>query len=232
MSKHYICRTVNELPAYMQAQVNISGGEQIAAGYIFNANELEDKVGNFTVYELEKITDVSAQTPVILLNNDFETLKDKRRPKGNSDWTTYTFRNNEVVTAIRLLPEVKLEISADSTVLVDDIGEVGKAEGYLIPVNENMQLHYYKNIEESELPMTYLKVEAIKAFRLGGKFGNECAKTFVARVLTKEGLDTSKATAYAEDILLGKTAFARGLEIVGTLETPKITDCRSFFIKM
>lgn len=182
MSKHYICRTVNELPSYMQAQINISGDETIAAGYVFNADELEDTYGNVSVYELIKITDNTAQTPAILLNNGFDTLADKRRPKGNSDYTTYTYKNGEVVTAIRLLPEIKLEISVDSVVLVDEVGEVGKSSGYLVPENNDMQLHYYKNIDASKLPKTFLKVEAIKAFRLGGKFGNEYIKTFVARV--------------------------------------------------
>lgn len=182
MSKHYICRTVNELPSYMQAQINISGDETIAAGYVFNADELEDTYGNVSVYELIKITDNTAQTPAILLNNGFDTLADKRRPKGNSDYTTYTYKNGEVVTAIRLLPEIKLEISVDSVVLVDEVGEVGKSSGYLVSENNDMQLHYYKNIDASKLPKTFLKVEAIKAFRLGGKFGNECIKTFVARV--------------------------------------------------
>lgn len=182
MNKHYICRTVNELPSYMQAQINISGDETIAAGYVFNADELEDTYGNVSVYELIKITDNTAQTPAILLNNGFDTLADKRRPKGNSDYTTYTYKNGEVVTAIRLLPEIKLEISVDSVVLVDEVGEVGKSSGYLVPENNDMQLHYYKNIDASKLPKTFLKVEAIKAFRLGGKFGNESTKTFVARV--------------------------------------------------
>ena len=182
MKKHYICRTTTELPSYMQAQINISGNDTIAAGYVFNADELEDSYGNVSVYELTKITDTAKQTPAILLNNGIEELKDNRRPKGNSDYTTYTYRNGEVVTAIRLLPEIKLEISVDSVVLVDEVGEVGKSSGYLVPENNDMQLHYYKNIDASKLPKTFLKVEAIKAFRLGGKFGNECIKTFVARV--------------------------------------------------
>ena len=182
MNKHYVCRTVNELPSYMQAQINISGDDTVAAGYVFNADELEDTYGNVSVYELTKITDNTIQTPAILLNNGFETLADSRRPKGNSDYTTYTYKNGEVVTAIRLLPEIKLEISVDSVVLESDIDEIGKSSGYLIPENNDIQLHYYKNIDASKLPKTFLKVEAIKAFRLGGKFGNESTKTFVARV--------------------------------------------------
>ena len=55
MKKHYICRTVNELPDYMQAQINISGDETIVAGYVFNANELENIYGNVSVYDLKTI---------------------------------------------------------------------------------------------------------------------------------------------------------------------------------
>lgn len=180
--KHYICRTVTETPAYMQAQINISGDDKIGAGYVFNANKLEDKEGNLAVYELEKISDSEKQIPAILLNNDFETLTDGRRPKGNKDWTTYTFNKGSVVTAIRLLPEIKLEISLDSVILEDAADEI---EGYLVPKDNDMQLHYYKNIDESELPRVYLVVEALKDFRLGGNFGGQFAKTFVARVQEK-----------------------------------------------
>ncbi|MCI7634046.1 MAG: BspA family leucine-rich repeat surface protein [Mollicutes bacterium] len=225
--KHYICRTVTETPAYMQAQINISGDDKIGAGYVFNANKLEDKEGNLAVYELEKISNSEKQIPAILLNNDFETLTDGRRPKGNKDWTTYTFNKGSVVTAIRLLPEIKLEISLDSVILEDTVDEVG---GYLIPKDNDMQLHYYKNINESELPRVYLVVEALKDFRLGGNFGGQFAKTFVARVqekCTSSGIDITDATATASDIMEGKVAYTNSGRTIGTLK--KGTDCSFLF---
>ena len=225
--KHYICRTVTETPAYMQAQINISGDDKIGAGYVFNANKLEDKEGNLAVYELEKISNSEKQIPAILLNNDFETLTDGRRPKGNKDWTTYTFNKGSVVTAIRLLPEIKLEISLDSVILEDTVDEV---EGYLIPKDNDMQLHYYKNIDESELPRVYLVVEALKDFRLGGNFGGQFAKTFVARVqekCTSSGIDIKDATATASDIIEGKVAYTNSGRTIGTLK--KGTDCSFLF---
>ena len=87
--KNYVCRTVTELPGYMQAQVRVQDNTTIHAGEIYVADTLDNGLhyGNFTYYIPEIISDVETQDPVIVLDGSFEVLEDGRRPKGQPDYT-------------------------------------------------------------------------------------------------------------------------------------------------
>ena len=177
--EHYVCRPVTELPSYMQAQFRVPQGEIITAGQVFAAEKLDTdlKYGNWTVFVPEILSDTETQIPSIILDNGFETLPDGRRPDGQPDYTEYAFTENQVITAIRLLPETKFEISYDSVIQESEI----KVGGYLVPEVGSRHLIYKEMLEETDTSI-YLVVEALKHFRIGGLYGNEFANTMVVRV--------------------------------------------------
>ena len=41
MAKHYLCKTVTELPAYMQAQFRVQEGTQMHTGDVYLAETLD-----------------------------------------------------------------------------------------------------------------------------------------------------------------------------------------------
>lgn len=176
---NYICRTVTETPGYMQADFRVPEGTQVYPGEIYMPNQLDTDLGygNWRVYLPEVIEDVETEVPAIILNGGFETLSDGRRPDGNPDYTTYEFNPGDVATAILLKPEIKLEISYDAISNGIDV----EGLGYLIPEEGLGLLKFVETLDEVNSKV-YLKVEALKEFRLGGLFGGEFAKTMVVRV--------------------------------------------------
>lgn len=181
MAKHYLCKTVTELPAYMQAQFRVQEGTQMHTGDVYLAETLDtnmrEKNKNYLTFIPENISDISKQVPAIVLNNSFETLVDGRRPDGNPDYTEYVYQPDEVITAIRLLPGARFEISYDCISNLNDIDGLG----YLALKNDSGLLKYVKTLDEVESKV-YLVIEALKSFRIGGQSGNEFIDTFVARV--------------------------------------------------
>lgn len=54
MAKHYLCKTVTELPAYMQAQFRVQEGTQMHTGDVYLAETLDtnmrEKAKLFNIY--------------------------------------------------------------------------------------------------------------------------------------------------------------------------------------
>lgn len=179
---HYVCRPVTELPAYMQAQVRVPAAEVdgLRAGQVVQAEKLDENLyGNYSVYTPEKITDITKQDYAIILNGTFEEMSDGRRPDGNPDYTTYVYKPGEVATAIRMIPNVKFELSVDACATAV-AGETIKPGDNLIPANGSYELTYSAAATEVTAKH-YLTIEATKFFRLGGKFGGDFASTLVVR---------------------------------------------------
>lgn len=194
-SENYICRTVTELPAYMQVKIRVPEDIEITAGEIFVADTLDTNLGygNWDVYVPDTIENAN-DIPVIVLNNSFETLEDGRRPAGNPDYTQYIYKENEVITTIKLLPEIKLELSPDNFSNFEEF-ESKLAEGeeniigtYIYPDLGTNDLQWTDSINNITTK-SYLYIEALKWFRLGGLFGGDFAQTLVVRV--KENVSTS-----------------------------------------
>lgn len=178
---HFIARTVTENPGYMQAKIRVPAGEELHAGQVVVAESLDATLGygNWDVYAPTKVANAASDRVAIILDGGFETLNDGRRPEGQPDYTQYTFKAGEVVTAHRLMPEVRFEISKEA--LSEDAAEATIAVGdNLIPAASQWELDL-SAASEAVTAKTYLKVEALKYFRLGGKAGAEFAETLVVR---------------------------------------------------
>ena len=186
MAKHYLARTVTENPSYMQAALKVQAGTTEVAGNIFVAEKLDNAVKgaegdrNLMVYTPEAITDITKQDIVLVLNNGFETLTDGRRPEGQPDYTQYGYGAGEVVTAHRLIPGVRFEISVDACdESVANAGTLAVGDN-LIPANGKNVLVYSK-AGTAVTAKNYLTIEAIRDFRLGGQSGMEHTKTLIVR---------------------------------------------------
>lgn len=179
---HYVCRPLTELPAYMQAQVRVPAAltEGLRAGEVVQAEKLDENLyENYSVYMPEQITDITKQDWAIVLNGTFEEMSDGRRPDGNPDYTTYVYKPGEVATAIRMIPNIKFELSVDacdSTVA----GATIKPGDNLVPKANEYALTY-SAAATNVTAKHYLTIEATKFFRLGGKFGGDFASTLVVR---------------------------------------------------
>lgn len=181
--EHYLCRPIVELPAYMQDKFIVPAGEIISAGQIYVAETLTNELRqeNWDVFYPSLIEDVGEQIPSIVINNGFEMLPDNRRPKGQPAYTQYYYTEGEVITAVKLLPETKFEISYDSIIIESEIS-IG---GYLIPEDGGSRLLYVDSLNGNQ-PRIYLVIEGFKFFRLGGQSGEQFAKSLVVRV--KQGM--------------------------------------------
>ena len=109
MAKHYIARTVTENPGYMQAKIRVPADVTLHAGQVVVAETLDAALGygNWDVYAPTQVADATKESIAVILDGGFETLADGRRPDGNADYTQYLFNEGDVVTAHRLLPEVR-----------------------------------------------------------------------------------------------------------------------------
>lgn len=180
MAKHYVCRAVTENPSYMQAQIKVPAADELHAGLVVVAENLDASIrGNLSVYAPTKVADITKDNLAIVLDGGFETLSDGRRPDGQPDYTQYTFKEGEVVTAMRLLPETKYELSIDAC--GDSVAAATVVPGdNLIPEVGKYELKYSAK-GTAVTAKNYLTVEAVKYFRLGGQSGMDMAKTLVVR---------------------------------------------------
>ena len=177
---NYIARTVTENPAYMQAQIKVPAGQTYHAGQVVVAESLDNSIrGNLSVYAPTAVADITKEDIAIILNNGFETMADGRRPDGQPDYTQYEFRAGDVVTAHRLLPQTRYEISIDAC--AQSVKDATIAPGdNLIPKNGSLELEYSKT-GTAVTAKNYLTIEATKYFRLGGLYGEQFASTLVVR---------------------------------------------------
>lgn len=182
---NYVAKTVTENPGYMQADVIVPADTKLHAGQVVVAETLDSTLGygNWKTYTAEQVSDITSDSIAIILNGTFETLDDGRRPKGQPDYTQYEYQAGEIATAHRLLPETRYEISVDSC---DETVANALTAGTLvpgdnlIPANGSYELAY-SAAATAVTAKNYLRIEAIKYFRLGGQFGMDFAANLIVR---------------------------------------------------
>lgn len=226
--EHYICRTVTENPGYIQAQLKIPAGVEIAAGEVFNANELDNgEYGNFNVYIPELITDVNDE-PAIVINDSIETLADGRRPDGQPDYTQYVYKTGEVATAIRLVPGIRFELGTDGLDNVEDLLAEDAANiigTWLYPTINSSSLIWTNDFDDIDTKV-YLYIENIKWFRLGGQSGSKFAYTLIVRV--KHKAVTSSTLKLSANIVSDLETPLAAQTVVATLSTSGGTEPYSY----
>lgn len=184
---HFIARTVTENPAYMQALVKVPAGKELHAGHVVVAEELDATIaGNLQVYAPTQVADATKEEVAIILDGGIETLADGRRPDGQPDYTQYVLKSGEVVTAHRLIPETRYEVSMDAC---DETVAAGLVEvgGKLEPKNGQFELTYVAK-SSAATAKNYLVIEALKYFRVGGQFGADFAETMVVRAKATDAI--------------------------------------------
>ena len=179
MAKHFIGQTATENPGYMQAQIRVPAAEELHAGQVVVAETLDASLGskNLGVYAPTKVADATKDSIALVLNNGFETMADGRRPNGQPDYTQYEYQAGEILTAIKLLPEIRLEISFDC---INNPKQI-KRKGYLVPENNGSTLNFVDTLNGVESKV-YLVVEALGHFKNGGQFGSQNINSIIARV--------------------------------------------------
>ena len=217
--EHYICRMVTENPGYIQAQLRVPENTEIVAGEVFKAEYLDDSIyGNYTVYLPELMESVEDE-PAIVINNGFETINDGRRPNGQPDYTQYIYKAGDVITAVRLVPDVKFELGTDGLDNVEDLlsQDASKIIGtWLYPTINSSSLIWTDDFDDIDTKV-YLYIENIKWFRLGGKSGSQFAYTLIVRVKHKKVEGSAlQLSANIENNLVTPLA---GQTVVATLST-------------
>lgn len=88
-------------------------------------------------------------------------------------------QTGEVVTAHRLIPETRYEVSIDACDATVGAATIVPGDK-LIPKVGQYELTYETKATEATAK-NYLEIEAVKYFRLGGQSGMDMAKTLVVR---------------------------------------------------
>ena len=181
MAKHFIGQTSTENSGYMQAQIRVPAAEELHAGQVVVAETLDASLGskNLGVYAPTKVADATKDNIALVLNNGFETMTDGRRPNGQPDYTQYVYQAGEVVTAHRLLPETRYQVSVDAC--DESVAEATIVPGdKLVPQDGSFDLKYEAKATDVTAK-NYLVIDAVKYFRLGGQSGMDMTKTLVVR---------------------------------------------------
>jgi len=173
-----LCRPLFKVLNTHVAKIDIAADSTFYPGQIVMAETLATSItDNLEVYSPTPISDVTADYPCILINQGYETLTDGRRPTGNSNIGTYTWANEETLTAIRLEKGMKFYISDDC---VDNTDVLAPAAGvYMIP-----QVGDYDLITSASAGtcVTALIVETTHDEGIGGQNSFQFASGSVARV--------------------------------------------------
>lgn len=172
-----LCRALFEVQDTQVAKIKIPASSTFYPGQIVMAETLAAITDNLEVYSPTPVADVTTDYPCILINQGYETLSDGRRLIGNSNIGTYTWANENTLTAIRLYKGMKFFISDDC---LDNTGVVTPAAGvYLIPQVGDYDL---ATSASAGTCVTALIIETTHDEGIGGQNSFQFASGSVARV--------------------------------------------------
>lgn len=168
---NYICEPRFTVPAI--ETINVQADFELKAGDVVAVNNLVNTADNREVYEAT----IAAEGDIryaIIVNQGIEELADGRRPEGQPNFTTFTFKAGTTVHAVMLgYSPVPFNISDNQ---IDGTPAVGK---FLAPKAGQTKLEVVDEKADVCLAIEKVQVET----PMGGLFGMAIEKTTYATVL-------------------------------------------------
>lgn len=170
---NYICEPRYTVPAIIT--VNVQCEEELRAGDVVAINELVDSADNREVYKATKPAAGDIRYAIIV-NQGIEELEDGRRPEGQPNFTTFTFKAGTTLHAVMLgYDPVPFAISNNQ------IDGEATVKQYLAPQDGSFKLKAGAAAVEGKPNLVVEKVDVETP--MGGLFGMAVEKTTFATVL-------------------------------------------------
>ena len=109
---NYIAVPTKHVPDYLICHAVVPAGQTLHVGSVVALESIAD-ARNYSVWTMTAPA-ANAKHVGIIVGAGIEELSDGRRPAGNVDWTTYTFKAGDVVTVVMLEKFMSFEISKDA----------------------------------------------------------------------------------------------------------------------
>lgn len=168
---NYICEPRYTVPAILA--VNVQAEEELKAGDVVAINSLVDTEENREVYAATMPADGDIRYAIIV-NQGIEELADGRRPEGQPNFTTFTYKAGTTLHAVMLgYQPVPFAISNNQ---IDGTPAAGK---FLAPKAGQHKLAVVDTKADVCLAVEKIEVET----PMGGLFGMTAEKTTFATVL-------------------------------------------------
>ena len=97
---NYIAVPTKHVPDYLICHAVVPAGQTLHVGSVVALESIAD-ARNYSVWTMTAPA-ANAKHVGIIVGAGIEELSDGRRPAGNVDWTTYTFKAGDVVTVVML----------------------------------------------------------------------------------------------------------------------------------
>ena len=169
---NYICDTRDTAPALNV--VNVKAEEELKAGDVVAINTLVEDEENREVYKATMPTEGDIRYAIIV-NQGIEELADGRRPEGQPNFTTFTYKAGTTIHAVILgYQPVPFAISDNQ---IDGVAAVGK---FLAPKAGQHKLA----VVDTKAAIGTLAIEKVNVeIPMGGMFGMGVEKATYATVL-------------------------------------------------
>ncbi|MGM9544046.1 MAG: hypothetical protein ACI3T9_03610 [Romboutsia timonensis] len=169
---NYICDTRDTAPALNV--VNVKADEELKAGDVVAINTLVEDEENREVYKATMPTEGDIRYAIIV-NQGFEELADGRRPEGQPNFTSFTFKAGMVLHAVVLgYNMIPFVISQNQ---IDGTPEAGK---FLAPKAGQHKLA----VVDAKAAVGTLAIEKVNVeIPMGGMFGMAVEKATYATIL-------------------------------------------------
>ena len=161
------------------------GTAGLHAGNIIVADTLDNTIlGNYENYtsQIPTTAKLGSKFMAVLVNDEFETLVDGRRPAGNPNYYSYTYNEGQVITAVFLEKHLMYNVGFDCvTQASQNMISVGN---YLVPTNNSYELTAVNAIPAG----TYcaLKILALHNTPVGGNYGGGMAMSAICTPVFNE----------------------------------------------